>query len=76
MTTVKARFNVVSDSLATAPKRHVPIFEKTGDGLALPQPWCTGFLTATRLRYGQWRPLLDLDQIHHGLMLPILLGNR
>ena len=73
MTAIVARFNVVSDGLATAPKRHAPIFEKTDDGLALPQPWCTGFLTAMRLRYDQWRPLLDLGQIHHGLMLPILL---
>ena len=73
MTAIVARFNAVSDGLATAPKRHAPIFEKTVDGVALPQPWCTGFLTAMRLRYDQWRPLLDLGQIHHGLMLPILL---
>jgi uncharacterized protein len=73
MTTIVARFNVVSDGLSTAPKRHAPIFEKTDNGLALPQPWCTGFLTAMRLRFDQWRPLLDLGHIHHGLMLPILL---
>lgn len=60
MTAIVACYNVVSDGLTTAPKRHAPIFEKTDGGMALPQPWCTGFLTAMRLRYDQWRPLLDL----------------
>lgn len=66
ITAIVARFNVISDGLAAAPDRHGPIFEKTDEGLALPQPWCTGFLTAMRLRFDQWRPLLDLGQIHTG----------
>ena len=32
-----------------------------------------GFLTAMRLRFDDWRPLLDLGRIEHGLLLPILL---
>ena len=35
MAAIVARFNVVSDGLATAPKRHAPIFEKTDDWLCL-----------------------------------------
>jgi uncharacterized protein len=73
ITAIVGRFNVISEGLSTAPKHHAPLFEKTDEGLALPQPWCTGFLSAMRLRFDQWRPLLDLGQIHHGLMLPILL---
>ena len=76
VTAIVARFNVISEGLSTAPKRHAPLFEKTDEGLALPQPWCKGFLSAMRLRFEQWRPLLDLGQIHHGLMLPILLYCR
>ena len=73
ITAIVARFNVISEGLATAPARHGPIFEKTDDGMALPQPWCMGFLAAMRLRFDAWRPLLDLGRIDHGLMLPILL---
>lgn len=73
ITAIVARFNAISEGLSTAPQRHAPLFEKTDEGLALPHTWCTGFLGAMRLRLEQWRPLLDLQQIHHGLMLPILL---
>ena len=34
---IVARFNVISEGLSIAPKQHAPIFEKTDDGLALPQ---------------------------------------
>jgi uncharacterized protein len=73
ITAIAARFNVISETLATAPARHGPIFEKTDDGLALPQPWCMGFLAAMRLRQDAWGPLLDLSRVDHGLLLPILL---
>ena len=68
-----ARFNAISEGLSLAPGKHAPVFEKTDRGLALPQPWCMGFLTAMRLRFDDWRPLLDLGRIEHGLLLPILL---
>ena len=73
VTAVVARFNAISETLSTAPGRHAPIFERTEDGLALPHPWCMGFLTATRLRLKSWRPLLDPSCPNHGLVLPILL---
>jgi uncharacterized protein len=70
---IVARFNAISEGLSLAPGKHAPVFEKTDRGLALPQPWCMGFLTAMRLRFDDWRPLLDLGRIEHGLLLPILL---
>ena len=70
---IVARFNAISEGLSLAPSKHAPLFEKTGDGLALPQPWCTGFLNAMRLRIDDWRPLLDPSRIDHVLLLPILL---
>ena len=70
---IVARFNAISEGLSLAPGKHAPVFEKTDHGLALPQPWCMGFLTAMRLRFDDWRPLLDLGRIEHGLLLPILL---
>jgi uncharacterized protein len=73
MTAVVARFNAISETLSTAPRQHAPIFEKTDDGLALPHPWCMGFLTAMQLRLKAWDRLLDPSCPNHGLMLPILL---
>ena len=68
-----ARFNVVSEGLATAPERYAPIFERTDDGTVLAHPWCMGFLAAIKLRRNAWQPLLTLSRIEHGLLLPILL---
>lgn len=73
ITAVVGRFNAISEGLSTGPKQHAPIFEKTDDGKVLPHPWCMGFLAAMRLRLDAWRPLLDLNRIEHGLLLPILL---
>jgi uncharacterized protein len=73
ITTIVARFNAISNGLSLAPSKHAPLFEKAADGLALPHPWCMGFLSAMRLRFDAWRPLLDLSRIDHGLLLPILL---
>lgn len=73
VTAIVGRFNAISEGLATDPKQHAPIFEKTDDGQVLPQPWCMGFLAAMQLRLDDWRPLLDLNRIEHGLLLPILL---
>ena len=58
ITAIVARFNAISESLSLAPSKHAPLFEKTGDGLALPHPWCMGFLSAMRLRFDEWRPPL------------------
>ena len=73
LTVIATRFNAISQGLSLAPSKHAPLFEKTGDGLALPHPWCMGFLSAMQLRFDEWQPLLDLSRIDHGLLLPILL---
>ena len=73
ITTIVTRFNAISQGLSLAPSKHAPLFEKTGDELALPHPWCMGFLSAMRLRFDKWGPMLDLSRIDHGLLLPILL---
>ena len=64
---IVARFNAISEGLATARERYAPIFERTDDGRVLAGPWCMGFLAAMQLRYAAWRPL------EHRLLLPILL---
>ena len=71
--TIVTRFNAISQGLSTAPERHAPILEKTGDGLAHPHPWCLGFVAAMRLRHDAWQPLLNADAPNALLMLPILL---
>jgi uncharacterized protein len=73
ITAIVGRFNTISESLSIAPQQHAPIFEKTDDGMVRPHPWCMGFLAAMQLRSEAWRPLLDLNRIEHGLLLPILL---
>src|ERR1700751_3816074 len=40
------------------------------------RPWCRGFYAAMRLRISAWAPLLDASNLHHGLLLPILLHCR
>ncbi len=70
---VVARFNAIGQTLAETPDKNAPIFEREDDGRVLAAPWCSGFLTAMRLRWIAWQPMLDLDRIEHGLMLPILL---
>ena len=67
MTAVVARFNAISETLSTAPGQHAPIFEKTECGLALPHPWCMGFLSAMQLRLKDWQPLLDPSRPDHAL---------
>ena len=71
---IVARFNAISEELATAPEHYAPIFERTDDGTVLAGPWCMGFLAAMQLRYAAWAALRDLIRIEHGgLLLPILL---
>ena len=67
------RFNAISEVLSLSPKTYASIFMRTDDGEVLAGPWCMGFLAAMRLRWTEWRPLLNLERIEHGLLLPILL---
>jgi uncharacterized protein len=42
MQAIAARFEAVSDGLATAPQDHAPIFERTNEGIVHAGPWCMG----------------------------------
>jgi uncharacterized protein len=70
---VVERFNVISETLSTAPQKYAPIFHRTDDGTVFAGPWCMGFLAAMQLRWSDWKALRNLDRIEHGLLLPILL---
>jgi hypothetical protein len=55
------------------PHRFQPIHRRKPNGDVDARPWCQGFHAAMRLRLPAWAPLLDLSDINHGLLLPILL---
>jgi uncharacterized protein len=65
--------NDISKTLSTAPRRFQPIHRRNPDGDVDARPWCEGFHAAMRLRLPAWAPLIDLSNINHGLLLPILL---
>lgn len=73
---VALRHNDISKTLSTAPGRFVPIHRRNPNGNVDARPWCRGFYAAMRLRMSDWAPLLDPSDIHHGLLLPILLHCR
>ena len=70
---VALRHNDISNVLSTAPHRFAPIHARKPNGDIDARPWCQGFHAAMRLRLSAWAPLLDISNIHHGLLLPILL---
>src|SRR5246500_3100412 len=70
---VALRHNDISNVLSTAPRRFAPIHGRKPNGDVDVRPWCQGFHDAMRLRLLAWAPLLDIGNIHHGLLLPILL---
>ena len=70
---VALRHNDISNVLSTAPHRFAPVHGRKPDGDVDARPWCQGFHAAMRLRLSPWAPLLDVSNIHHGLLLPILL---
>src|SRR5580700_4333107 len=70
---VALRHNDISNVLSTAPHRFAPVHGRKPNGDVDARPWCQGFHAAMRLRLSAWAPLLDLRNIHHGLLLPILL---
>jgi uncharacterized protein len=65
--------NDISNTLSTAPHRFQPMHRRKPTGDVDARPWCEGFHAAMRLRLPAWAPLLDLSNINHGLLLPILL---
>ena len=65
--------NDISNTLSTAPHRFQPMHPRKPNGDVDARPWCQGFHAAMRLRLPAWAPLLDLSNVNHGLLLPILL---
>lgn len=59
--TVGMRHNMISDILATAPERLVPLFSRDAAGALDLCAWCTGFCAAMNLRRSAWAPLLRGD---------------
>jgi uncharacterized protein len=70
---VARHHNDVSNTLSTAPHRFQPMHRRKPNGDVDARPWCEGFHAAMQLRLPAWAPLLDLSNINHGLLLPILL---
>ncbi|WGR96203.1 YecA family protein [Bradyrhizobium sp. ISRA435] len=60
----------------TAPDRFEPMHRCDPSGNIDAHPWCQGFYAAMRLRLSAWAPLLDVNNVNHGLLLPILLYCR
>jgi uncharacterized protein len=70
---VALRHNEISNTLSTAPHRFAPIHARKPNGDVDARPWYHGFHAAMQLRLSAWAPLLDISNINHGLLLPILL---
>ena len=70
---VAQRHNDISNLLSTSPERFAPMHRRKANGDIDARPWCRGFYAAMHLRMPAWGPLLDLSDINHGLLLPILL---
>lgn len=73
---VALRHNEISQVLSTAPRKFEPMHQRKSDGDVDPRPWCQGFYAAMQLRPPEWAPLLDANNVNHGLLLPILLHCR
>jgi uncharacterized protein len=65
--------NAISNTLSTAPHQFEPIHRCKPNGDLDARPWCLGFHAAMQPRLSAWAPLLDTRDIHHGLLLPILV---
>jgi uncharacterized protein len=70
---VAQRHNDISNTLSTAPHRFAPMHQRKPNGDVDARPWCRGFHAAMQPRLLAWAPLLDLSNVNHGLLLPILL---
>ena len=74
---VALRHNDISNTLFDRSRSvRARIHRRKPNGDVDERPWCRGFYAAMRLRMSDWAPLLDLCDIHHGLLLPILLHCR
>src|SRR4029077_17495014 len=73
---VALRHNEISQTLSTTPNPFAPMHRRKAGGDIDARPWCQGFYAAMRLRLSAWAPLLDANNVNHGLLLPILLHCR
>lgn len=73
---VALRHNEISQILSTTPNQFAPMHRRKPNGDIDPRPWCQGFYAAMRLKLSAWAPLLDVNNVYHGLLLPILLHCR
>ena len=73
---VALRHNEISNVLSTTPDRFEPIHRRNSNGDVDAHPWCQGFYAAMQLRLSAWATLLDVGNVNHGLLLPILLHCR
>lgn len=69
-TSVARIANRVTDALFHTPQDYAPRFATNGG--VDPRPWCQGFYAAMNLDIKSWKPLLNINDINHGLLLPIL----
>ena len=70
---VVRRHNDISNILSTAPHRFEPMHRRKPNGDVDARPWCEGFHAAMRPRILAWAPLLDISNINHALLLPIMV---
>jgi uncharacterized protein len=70
---VAVRHNDISNILSEAPGRFEPIYRRKPNRDIDARPWCRGFYAAIQLRISAWAPLLNTNEINHGLLLPILV---
>ena len=65
--------NRINETFFNRPHEYAPHFAVKPDGAIDPRPWCQGFYAAMNLNMKDWKPLLNRGNIHHGLLLPILI---
>jgi uncharacterized protein len=73
ISSVAVRHNDISNILSEAPGRFEPIYRRKPNRDVDARPWCRGFYAAMQLRISAWAPLLNTNDINHGLLLPILV---
>jgi len=65
--------NRINETFFNRPHEYAPHFAVKPDGGIDPRPWCQGFYASMNLNMKDWKPLLNRSNIHHGLLLPILI---
>lgn len=66
-------YDRISQTLSEAPLDFSPRFIAKAGGGVEPRPWCQAFYTAVELNRKHWKPLLDINNHLHGLLLPVLI---